>query len=129
MRMKTNKFFVYLFIFFLLCTTGCKSRSEVEMTAEKYLEGYYSYDFESIYDICSDSTLKAVKDIESRVRGLVDLSQIAVPEVVVHEYYLQGDTAYCRYTLKQDKDDINAMSENLMLIKKDDKWLVEYKFY
>lgn len=108
---------------------GCSQRSEIEKTSKKYLEGFYSHDFKSLYDISTDSTLTTIKEIESRTRGLIDLDEVAVPEVIIHEYYIEGDTAYCRYTLMQDDDDTNAISENLMLIKKDNKWLVKYKFY
>ena len=51
---------------------------------------------------------------------------VEAPVIVIHEHYEQGDSAYCRYTLKQGDQDMSALSENLLLIKKDNKWLVEY---
>lgn len=124
-----KKIYSCCFFVALFAMAGCDQRSEIEKTTQKYLEGFYSYDFESLYDITTEKTLDVIKEMESGMRGSVDLDQVAVPEIVTHEYYVVGDTAYCRYTLMQDSDDTNALSENLMLIKKDNKWLVEYKFY
>ncbi len=103
-----------------------RNTNNIQDTSKRFLENYYSMEFEKIYDICTPTTLKKIKDIESRTRGLIDKSQLAIPIVEIHEYYEQGDCAYCRYTLKQDKWDTNAMSEQLLLIKISEKWCVEY---
>ena len=125
--MKQTKRILLLFGFIvLMVSTSCEKQDPIKDTSRQFLEGYYSYNFKDIYDISSPETLSKIKDIESRMGGLVDLGNIETPRIEIHEYYVDGQYAYCRYTLKQDKDDTSAMSENLKLVKKDDKWLVLY---
>ncbi len=108
------------------CIVGCEQQEEIPRNTEKFLEGFYSYDFKEIYDVSSPNTLKKIKEIESRMAELGEEISVEAPVIVIHEHYEQGDSAYCRYTLKQGDQDMSALSENLLLIKKDNKWLVEY---
>lgn len=125
--MKYNNMPSLLFCFiFLIANVGCEKQDEIQIVTKKFLMGYYAYDFKSIYDISSSETLSKLKDIESRTGELMGSIEVDTSQVIIHEYYIDGDHAYCRYTIKQDKDDTNAMSENLKLIKKDNKWLVVY---
>ncbi len=107
-------------------TLSCSSQNEIERTAQKFLTGYFSMDFKEIKDISMPTTLKKIEDIESRIDESFDRSQIQRVDFVIHEHYEEGDTAYCRYTLRTSDSDHTALSEQLLLIKKEGKWLVEF---
>lgn len=91
-----------------------------------FLANYYGMNFKKLYKIVTPETLERIKDIESRVGEMPDKNSIRIPDIEVFECYEEGDTARCRYILRQDKEDTNAMSEYLTLIKKENKWLVDY---
>ena len=121
-----KKLFSLSILFSLLCVIGCQNQEEIPKNTKQFLQGFYSHDFKFIYDISSTNTLKKIKEIESRIPQSKKDTRVEAPTIVIHEYYEQGDSAYCRYTLKQGDNDTNALSENLLLIKKNNKWLVEY---
>lgn len=117
---------IALFALVVMIYLQVSKKSNPEQTAEKFLSNYYSLNFKKIYDLSTENTLKKIKDIEINLPEDFDRSSIQKPIIVLHEYYIENDTAYCRYTIKQDVDDTNALSEYLRLIKSKNKWLVDY---
>lgn len=128
MRKNSLRKYILLLIFAaaIMIYLEVSNGTNPQKTAHKFLSNYYSLNFSKIYDISTEKTLEKIRDIESRLPKDFDKKSIEKPVIEIHEYYIENDTAYCRYTIKQSIDDTNAISENLILIKSENKWLADY---
>lgn len=115
------KFFLTLIATLLF--VGCSENHKIEKTAQKFLDSYFSQNLRDAKSYAAEKTAADIDYFLSQAE-IEPLSKSEAPIVEINDILICEDSAYCRYTLKQNLDDASAMSENLTLIKENGEWKV-----
>lgn len=115
--------FYSLSVFVMLAALSSCNRNPEKATAEKFLNGLYHYNYEDAKSVSTEETKRMVDLMAQFSAMMPDSVKQAAKKVKidVKDVKVDGDKAVATYTTSDD-----AQEKKLNMIKKDDKWLVEY---
>ncbi len=125
-----KRIFAYV-VLLLSVSCGGLDRSNPESVAEAFLDAYYGQDLGRAMELATERTneeLRMVVDAWAYEGITAEAArQSAAPFLLeIHGTRLDGDTAYCDYTIRSDRDDANAMPEMLRLVRKNNVWEADF---
>jgi hypothetical protein len=110
---------------------GGVNRSNTEAVSRAFLSAYYGQDMERAMELASEATceeLQMVIDTWTN-EGITpeEAREMAMPVIIeIHGARIDGDTAYCSYTICIDRNDANAMPETLLLVQENKVWKADF---
>lgn len=112
-----------LSVLFLL--GSCTNSKDPCCVSKEFLTAFYKYDIDRALKYADSTSVDNLNNIKNNLEG-VDVSSLQQTLLEMLECREYGDTAVCRYILKQDIDDAVAIPEKITLVKRDGKWKVIY---
>ncbi|MBS1782355.1 MAG: DUF4878 domain-containing protein [Bacteroidetes bacterium] len=107
--------------------TSCSSNSP-KASAEKFLTGLLHYDYDAAKSVSTEDTKKMIDLMAQFSAMMPDSIKQAAKKVKVNivDVKEEGDKATVTYTTSDDPKSDKPEEKKLNLVKKDNKWLVQY---
>lgn len=118
-------------IILILSACGCSSSNQQARIAEKFLTAYFGYDLQQAIELADDDTRAELEGMKAQLEAdnlkPEDLRANGEKVIIeINNVLVDGDSAICNYTVKMSPDDANAMTNNLILVKKEGTWKVNF---